>query len=256
MKEFFGMPWLPVNASAHGDQLDDLNIYVHWVMLFLFVGWGIFFIYTLIRFRKSRNAKARYDGVTSHQNTYLEIGVALVEVVLLLGFSIPLWAKFATEYPAEKDSVVMRVVAEQFAWRFHYPGPDSKFGNTIPELVDDENNPLGIDRENDPNAKDDVVSQKMNLIVNKPVIVHLSSKDVIHNLGIPAFRVKQDAIPGNSIPVSFTPITLGKYLIACSQLCGIGHASMQGYIDVLTQDQFEAWMEEELEEILSDSDAF
>jgi heme/copper-type cytochrome/quinol oxidase subunit 2 len=96
------------------------------------------------------------------------------------------------------------MVAEQFAWNVHYPGPDGVFGKTDISLITAEN-PLGLDR-NDPAAKDDIVTiNQLNLPVGKPVIIHLSSKDVIHSLNLPLFRVKQDAIPGQSIRVWFTP---------------------------------------------------
>src|ERR1044072_1117913 len=115
---------LPVQASAHAARLDQLNTIVHWLMLILFVGWGLFFIFTLIRFRAKANPKADYVGVKSHMSTYLEVGVAVFEVVLLIGFSIPLWAAPLNpgEFPLEKEAVVVKVMAEQFAWNIHYAG--------------------------------------------------------------------------------------------------------------------------------------
>ncbi|HUL42780.1 MAG TPA: hypothetical protein VLY03_00330, partial [Bacteroidota bacterium] len=201
MEQYLG---LPPDGSAHGPAIDHLIGLMHWVMLVLFVGWGAFYLYTLIRFRKSKNPSANYTGVKSHVSNYLEVGVLLVEVILLVGFSIPLWSKRVDSFPAEKDAVVIRVVAEQFAWNIHYPGKDGKFGRTSPSLIDGEN-PLGLDR-NDPDAKDDITTiNQLNLPVDKPVIFYLSSKDVIHSFNLPAFRVKQDAIPGMRIPLWFTP---------------------------------------------------
>jgi cytochrome c oxidase subunit 2 len=202
MEQFLG---LPPDGSAHGPAIDHLIVLVHWLMLVLFVGWSIFYITTLIRFRKSRNPKANYSGVKSHISSYLEVGVLVIEVILLLGFSIPLWSKRVDAFPAEKDATVVRIVAEQFAWNIHYPGPDGKFGRTSINLIDADN-PLGLDR-SDPDAKDDITTiNQLNLPVNKPVIVQLSTKDVIHSFNLPAFRVKQDAIPGQLIPVWFTPV--------------------------------------------------
>ena len=201
MEQYLG---LPPDGSAHGPAIDHLIGLMHWVMLVLFVGWGTFYLYTLIRFRRSKNPTASYTGVKSHVSNYLEVGVLLVEVILLVGFSIPLWSKRVDSFPAEKDAIVVRVVAEQFAWNIHYPGKDGKFGKTSPSLIDGEN-PLGLDR-NDPDAKDDITTiNQLNLPVNRPVIIYLSSKDVIHSFNLPAFRVKQDAIPGMRIPLWFTP---------------------------------------------------
>lgn len=199
MEQFLG---LPPDASMHGHEIDSLIVIVHWLMFFLFVGWGSFYLYTLVRFRKSRNPQANYAGVKSHFSNYLEVTVAIVEAVLLIAFSIPLWAKRVEAFPSEKESVVIRVVGEQFAWNVHYPGPDGVFGKTDIKLVD-QNNPLGLDRD-DPAAKDDITTiNQMNLPVGKPIIVHLTSKDVIHSFALPYLRVKQDAIPGMSVPLWF-----------------------------------------------------
>ena len=196
---------LPIDGSAHGPQIDNMIAVIHWLMLVLFVGWGIYFVYVLVRFRKSKNHKADPIGVKSHFSSYVEIAVAVVEAVLLIGFSIPLWANIVNAFPAEKDALVIRVVAEQFAWNIHYPGADGKFGRTAIHLVSS-NNPLGIDRD-DPDAKDDITTiNQLNLPVNKPVIIHLTTKDVIHSFSLPLYRVKHDAIPGQRTPLWFTPV--------------------------------------------------
>ena len=241
MKDFFGFPWLPIDVSKHGAALDQLNLIVHWLMLILFIGWSAYFVYVLVRFRRSRNPEADYVGTKSRLGSYVEVGVIIAEIILLAGFSIPLWAQWTEDFPAEEDAVVVRVVAEQFTWSYHYPGPDGVFGRSEPERIDLETNILGLDPK-DPNGKDDFVAKRLNLPVDKPVIVHLSSKDVIHSFGIPAMRVKQDAIPGVSIPVTFEAVEEGKYLIACSQLCGNGHSAMRGFIEVMSQTGFDNWM--------------
>ena len=196
---------LPPDASAHGPELDHLTVLIHWLMLVLFIGWGSFYIYTLIRFRQKRNPKASYHGVKSHISTYIESAVALIEVILLIALSIPLWSKRVDAYPAENEATVVQVTGEQFAWNIRYPGPDGKFGKTDIKLVDSDN-PLGVDR-SDPDAKDDIVTlNQLYLPVNKPVLIYLSTKDVIHSFSLPYMRVKQDAIPGERIPVWFTPV--------------------------------------------------
>lgn len=196
---------LPPDASAHGPEIDQLIVLIHWLMLVLFVGWGCFFVYTLVRFSKKRNPKASYDGVKSHMSSYIEAFVALIEVLLLVSFSIPLWAKRVNNFPDEKDATVVHVTAEQFMWNIHYPGPDGKFGPRKIELIDSDN-PLGLDR-SDPDAKDDITTEnQLVLPVNKPVLIYLTTKDVIHSFFLPYMRVKQDAIPGEVIPVWFTPV--------------------------------------------------
>src|SRR6185295_4052453 len=118
---------LPPDYSTHGAQLDYMTGLVHWLMLILFAGWGAFFLYTLIRFRAGRNPVASYAGARSHFSTYGEAGSAVVEAILLVGFAVPVWAKRVAAPPPESQSVVLRVVAEQFAWNVHYPGKDGEF---------------------------------------------------------------------------------------------------------------------------------
>ena len=257
MTEWLGLPAL---ASAHGGQIDSMIGWIHVFMLILFVGWGGFFAYALIRFRRSRNPVADYTGVKSHTSSYLEVGVAVVEVVLLLGFAIPLWAARVDSMPPESESLVVQVTGEQFAWNVHYAGPDGVFGRTDLKLLDAQSNPLGLDRA-DPAGKDDVTTlNQLYLPVNKPIIVRLRSKDVIHSFGVPELRVKQDAIPGLTIPIWFVPTVTtaemrtrkGKpefqYEIACAQLCGLGHYRMRGFVTVQTAEEFQKWMDEKVKE--------
>ncbi len=195
---------LPPDLSAEGPQIDGLLGIVHLLMFALFLGWGIFFVYTLIRFRRGRNPNASYAGARTHASSYVEAGVAAFEAVLLVAFALPVWAVRVNAIPEEASRTTVRVIAEQFAWNVHYPGQDGQFGRTDASLVSTEN-PLGLDRE-DPAAKDDIATiNQLNLPVGKPAVIYLSSKDVIHSFALPYFRVKQDAIPGQRIPVWFTP---------------------------------------------------
>jgi cytochrome c oxidase subunit 2 len=249
--------YMPEVASEHGGRIDNVNDVVHWLMLVLFVGWSVFFVYTLVRFRRSRHPRADHAGARSHTSTWLEVGVAVIEAVLLVGFSIPLWAERVDEFPAAKDAVVVRVVAEQFAWNIHYPGADGVFGRTDVELIDLESNPVGLDRADAAAADDITTVNQLHLPVDRPAIVHLSSKDVIHSFNLPHMRTKQDAIPGMSIPVWFTPTVttdemrrrLGDdefvYEIACAQLCGLGHYRMRGFLTVHTAEGFDSWLAEQ-----------
>lgn len=234
-------------ASEHGYQLDQMLEFVHWVMLLLFIGWSIFFLYTLYRFHHKRNPKADYYGVRSRASTHIEIMVVLVESVFLLGFGIPLWGK-RVEGPRPEDGTVdrIRVVAEQYKWNFHYSGDDGVFGRQSADLIS-ASNPLGIDY-TDPASHDDVVAvNEMHLPVRKNVIVDLSSKDVIHSFAIPNFRVGQDTIPGMVIPAWFKPIKLGEYDIVCGQLCGNMHYAMRGIVVVESEEDYQKWFKEQQE---------
>ena len=246
MQTFLNM--FPVQASTHAAEVDHMTVLVHWLMLVLFVGWGLFFLFVLFRFRKSANPKASYTGAKGKISKGLEVAVALVEVFLLVVYAIPAWAKRVKAFPAENEAVVVRVVAEQFAWNIHYPGPDGKFGRTDIKLISADN-PLGLDRR-DPDAKDDITTiNQLNLPIDRPVLVHLSSKDVIHSFGLYEMRVKQDAIPGMSIPVWFIPNRAGEYEIACSQLCGLGHFRMRGFITIQTAADYQKWFDAQEKEL-------
>lgn len=240
---------LPLNASANGAEIDHVLVLVHWLIVVLFIGWSIFFVVALVRFRRKKNPRAKYEGVRRRTALYVDIGVALFEVILLTGFSIPLWSKRVNDIPKEQHATVVRVIAEQFSWNIHYPGPDGKFGRTDIHLVSDDN-PIGLDR-SDPDAKDDITTiNDLHLPVNKPALIYLSSKDVVHSFYIPVMRIKQDAIPGQVIPVWFVPTvanndSMPTYDIACAQLCGLGHYRMRGYLTVQSQHDYDEWIKEQ-----------
>ena len=261
-----GLP--SVAASTQGPAIDNIISIVHWLMLILFVGWGAYFIYALIKFKASSNPKADYHGVKSHFSSYIEAGVAVIEVVLLFGFAFPIWASRVNDVPKGPDSVQIRVVAQQFAWNIHYPGDDGVFGKTSADLVDEAENPIGLDR-SDEFAKDDIFTiNQLHIPVNTPINIALSSKDVIHSFSLPELRVKQDAIPGMAIPMHFTAtMTSEEFLktqvgtaregmgleIACAQLCGLGHYRMKGFFTVHEDDEFQAWLDEQAEYLEEDS---
>jgi len=245
MQEFLRMP---VQAAAHAAEIDQMTVLVHWLMAVLFVGWGIYFIFVLFRFRRGANPAASYVGAKGKISKGTEVAVALIEVVLLVFYAIPAWAKRVKALPSENEAVVVRIVAEQFAWNMHYPGPDGRFGRTDIALISAEN-PLGLDRR-DAAAKDDITTiNQLNLPVDRPVLLHLSSKDVIHSFGLIEMRVKQDIVPGMQMPVWFIPNRIGPYEISCSQLCGLGHFRMRGFVTVQSAADYDKWFAEQEREL-------
>ena len=243
INEFLGMP---PNASEHGYQIDHIIEFTQWFMGALFLGWSVFFIYTLCRFRRSRNPVANHEGVTSGISTHLEFAVVLIEAVLLIGFAVPLWAKRVNAFPADKDAIVVQAVGQQFNWNFHLPGPDGVFGRREVDLVTN-TNPLGLDP-TDPQGQDDLTALgELHVPIDRNVIIDISSKDVIHNFDIPAMRIAQDAIPGQIIPMWFKPVKVGSYEIVCGQLCGLGHYGMKGSLVVDTPADYQAWLKERKE---------
>ncbi len=232
---------MPENASEHGYTIDTMLEFCHWLILLLALGWSIFFVITIWRFRASRSPKADYYGVRTKASTHIEFMVVLVDVLLLIGFAVPLWATRVLNFPVG-NAVEVKVVAQQFLWNFHYPGPDGIFGLQNHELMSSAN-PVGLDRVNDPHAKDDIVSvNEMHVPVNSNVILDITSKDVIHSVAIQAMRIGQDAIPGSEIPIWFKPVKIGTYEIICAQLCGSDHYHMRATLVVDSEADYKDWL--------------
>jgi cytochrome c oxidase subunit 2 len=234
---------MPENYSAHGSDVDHLIDVVQWFMIALFIGWTLFFLYTIIRFHKSNYPKADYYGVKGHLSSHLEVGVVIVEAVLLLGFAFPFWSERVDTFEdaVDRDAVRVRAIGYQFGWNYHYAGADGKFGRIDRTTVSSQGDPC-ID-EDDPNGYDDFVVGTLKLPVDRPAIVNVTSTDVIHNYAIIPMRIQQDAIPGVDIPMWFTPVREIETSVVCAQLCGAGHANMKGKLEVVKQAEFNKWLE-------------
>jgi cytochrome c oxidase subunit 2 len=238
--------WLGItqNASEHGGLVDHMLGFVHWVMLALFIGWSIFLALAFFRFRSSKNPKADYHGVRGHASTHIEIGVVIVEAILLLGFAFPLWSRQADDYPTSPDTIKLRAMGEKFLWNFQYPGNDLMLSTWNPRAIS-QNNQTGREL-NDPNGKDDFVNPgTLKLPVGRPVIVDVTSKDVIHNLALVPMRAAQDACPGVKSHMWFKPVKLGSWDIICGQLCGPGHSQMKAVLEVVSAKEFDEWSKEQ-----------
>lgn len=258
---------LPVAASTYAGKIDFGIWLIHVAMIGIFVLWGIFFTYLLVKYRKRDGvpavredhgdtpanisvpdsiskfpfAQLLYKNAGELKSLLPDFAVMAFEIALIVFYALPVWSNIKMRMPDEKDAVVVEVVAEQFGWNIHYPGPDGKFGRRAPELVHF-NNPIGLDR-TDPDAADDVtVGNELHLPLGKKVLIKLTSKDVIHDFFVPEFRIKQDAVPGMLIPVWIEPTRAGHYEIACAQLCGFGHALMRGDVFVESPEDFEKWL--------------
>ncbi len=242
--------WFPPNISAnYGQTLDQGTAIITWVtMIGGIVVIGLM-LFAVIRYRYRPDRKALY----LHGNFKFETTMLVLVTVFTLGgeffvlgeISEGVWDKI--KYQAPEDAMEIEVLAEQFAWNIRYPGDDGQFGETDNELVDEEN-PFGIDEE-DPAAEDDVVTRGLiHVPVNVPVKVKLRSKDVIHSFFIPVLRIKQDALPGETIDVWFQAKETGEYHLVCAELCGLGHTTMKAGFVVEPLEEFQSWLEEKSEE--------
>ena len=236
--------FLPPAASSHAALMDDLMRHVHWMVIGLFAGWAIYYLYVLFRYRSGRQPHAFREGTRGGVAIFVLVGVIVSEAVLLIGSALPLWFDRTSAGAPAANPLVLRVVGEQFLWSVHYPGADGRFGDTALSLVAPDNL-IGLDRSSRFGRDDLVLTNDMHLVVGRPVIVELSSKDVIHSFGIPAMRVKQDVIPGLRTSAWFTPTQAGTFEVACSQLCGVGHYRMRAEITVETNDAFQKFLVDE-----------
>jgi cytochrome c oxidase subunit II len=242
---------LPLAASEHAAEFDAVLHAVHLHIAIQALAWGAFFVYCVIRFRHRVHPRPSQAGL---KPALPVLAIALViagDAVLLATTALPVWLKRATLPSPLEAPFEVRVAAEQFAWNVHYPGPDSRFGSTSSALISAAN-PLGIDRASDGGADDIGLQNVLNVPVNRPVVVHLTSRDVVHSFSLNEMRVRQDATPGLPVRTWFTPKTTGRWEIGCSQLCGLGHYRMRGAFAVLSADDWAAWHARELALIPAD----
>ncbi len=229
--------WFPESISQHGGAVDRQFMITIIVVGIAFaaaqigLGWVVW---------KYRDSSAATRATYSHGNNRLEVVWTIVTAVIFISLAIMgqrVWASLHL-HAAPPGSYTVEVVAQQFSWNFHYHGKDNVFGRTDPKLIDDSAlNYVGLD-DTDPNAKDDSVVSTLVVPVNRPVELILKSKDVTHSFFVPQLRFKQDLVPGMAIPVHFTVTKIGKYELACAELCGMNHYKMKSYMLVLPENEF------------------
>jgi cytochrome c oxidase subunit 2 len=228
------LPLLPTDASAHGPALDHHLLLNLWIILALA---SLAHVLLLIGLSLRRAPEARHLWTIE----YLPLTILAITFATLAVHAERLWA--ATRYTgASPEALQIEVTGMQFAWYFRYPGPDATFGITRPQLASPgEGNPVGIDAA-DPHSADDLVTSELVLPANREVALTLRAQDVIHGFSVPELRLKQNAVPGESIHIHFTPTAPGTYAILCTQLCGLGHYRMNANLRVLAPDEFRTWL--------------
>jgi cytochrome c oxidase subunit 2 len=208
-------------ASTYAADIDNV-----FTLIFVLVGFWFFltqgiFLWLIVRFRKRDGVKAQYiTGELKSEKRWISIPHLLVlvcDVFIIVG-AVRVWYHVKQELPPAQE--VVRVVAQQWAWSFDHPGPDGK-----------------LDTPDDIRTVDE-----MHVEVDKLYHVKMVSRDVLHSFSVPAFRLKQDVIPGREITGWFEPTKPGTYDIQCAEICGIGHALMPARIVVETPAQHAAWV--------------
>jgi cytochrome c oxidase subunit II len=202
-------------------------------LLFLFA--HILLFATLLRPKTSKN-----EQKSSRFSPFFLVFLTLLYAWMAISAQ-QLWSSIRYQ-GAAPNALQVEVTGMQFQWYFRYPGSDSVFGQTRPELVSaPAGNPLGIDR-GDPHSADDIVSSILVLPAGREVDLGIRSLDVIHGFFIPGMRLKQNAVPGMEMHIHFTPSTPGDYPILCSQVCGSGHSRMQAHLRVVSDTEYETWL--------------
>lgn len=234
--------WFPESISEYGPAIDAQFMRTLAVVGIAFVLSQVALGWYVLRYRGSRKG----DVIYTHGNTKTEVTMMLfvtVVFVILAALGQRVWAQLHLR-DAPADALQIEVTGQQFVWNIRYPGPDGIFGRTDTKLINDQENPVGVDPK-DPASKDDIVSvNRMAIPVNKPIKLILRAKDVTHSFFAPALRIKQDTVPGLSIPMHFKALKTGEYEIACAELCGLGHYKMKGYLMVMDDAQYEAWLKD------------
>jgi len=211
--------WLPEVASSYGGQIDHL----FYIILALTGGSFILTEACLFIFAwKYRHREGRRAHFT-HGSKSIEVVwtvVPAVVLVVLTFLSQSSWALIRHTYPPSDVNIL--ITASQYNWEVRYAGQDGKMET----------------------ADDVVLNNEMHVPVGRPVRIQLRSKDVIHSFFLPNMRLKQDAVPGLTIPIWFEPIKTGEFEIACAELCGFGHTTMAGILTVHSPAEYKAWLEQ------------
>lgn len=248
---YYGKTLFPQgSASVEGEDIDTMFMITVTVTGIVFVITQILLFWFSFKYQESDDRKAYYFA----HSTKLELiwtTIPAITLCILVAFGLRVWFKITNDAP--KDAVVVEVTGHQFGWEFRYPGADKILGKKNYKLTTGAN-PLGVDF-NDPASIDDIhVTGTMHIPVGKPVKLVINAQDVIHDVGLPHFRLKMDAVPGIPTTEWFTPKYTTKemkektknpdftYEISCDQMCGKGHFSMRGVIIVETEAEYKLWL--------------
>ena len=254
---YYGKTLFPQgSASVEGEKIDTMLLITILITGVVFVITQVLLFWFAFKYQEKDDRKAYYFP----HNTKLELiwtTVPAIFLTVLVVFGLKYWFKITGDAP--KDSIVVEVTGKQFNWEFRYAGADKVLGKTNFKLYTSKNN-LGVDFD-DPASWDDIhVNTTLHIPVGVPLKMVIHSLDVIHDVGLPHFRLKMDAVPGIPTTQWFTPkITTAEmikktgnpdfnYEISCDQLCGASHYAMRGVIIVETMAEYKKWLVEQKSE--------
>jgi cytochrome c oxidase subunit 2 len=238
-------------ASVQGEKLDQML----WITLAItgavFIATQFLLFWFAYKYQEDENRKVFFFA----HSTKLELiwtAIPAITLTVLVVFGLRNWFFFTGDAP--KNAMVVEVTGKQFGWIFRYSGKDAVFGKKYYKNIDPATNSVGIIWD-DKYAQDDILTeQTMYVVKGQPVKLIIGSRDVIHDVGLSHFRLKMDAVPGIPTTMWFTPLYTTKemrektgnpnfaYEISCDQMCGNGHYSMKGIVEVVEQDEYDLWM--------------
>jgi cytochrome c oxidase subunit 2 len=208
--------WFPTQASTAAGKIDTLYDWLLVASVPMFVLVMSVAIYCVVRFRV-RPGGPTGDGAPIHGNTRLEIVWVTIPFLIVTALAIYAAVVLAQIEKKQPNELQVRAIGQQFTWHFEYTMDGKKF-----------------------------TTDQLYLPNNRPVYMKINTKDVLHSFWVPAFRLKMDAVPGQTDYVRFTPNRLGNYEVVCAELCGIGHATMRVKTAVVSTQDFDKWAQSEM----------
>ena len=216
------LSWMmPETVSTFGPAIDNMYYVILWITGIVFFATEITLLVFMVKYRHKEDRKAEYiHGSNKAEVVWTTITFVIVTAIAF--YSKGLWDEIRDPGLIPDNAYPIHMMASQFEWNATYAGADGQF-----------------------DTSDDFVSRKaLHIPVDRPVVVQLEAEDVIHSFFLPEFRVKQDAVPGMSIPVWFEATRTGEFTLACAELCGLGHYTMGGTVIVHSQADFQDWLAE------------
>ncbi len=237
--------WLPNNnpadphhvISTFGREIDSLFLIILIITGVVFIGTQIVLVYAAYRFTDEKDAQGRPVRKADyfHGSQRLEVIWTIIPAAILVFialYQMGTWAEIKFRSMAPKVQPLAEITARQFQWVMRYPGPDGRLNSS-----------------SNPSADDLIVVNDLHFVKDKQTLIYLKSSDVLHSFFLPQFRLKQDAVPGLTIPVWFDSDRSGEYELVCAELCGWGHYKMRGKVTVHeTESDLQKWVDEKLAE--------
>jgi cytochrome c oxidase subunit II len=230
--------WVPeAGTPAHvistfGREIDSLFIIILWITGIVFIGTQVVLVWSQYRFADELDARGKpvRPAQYFHGSQRLEVIWTIIPAAILVFialYQMGTWASIKFRSAAPRVPALAEITGRQFQWVMRYPGADSKL-----------------------NTSDDLFTvNDLHFVKNKQALIYLKSSDVLHSFFLPILRIKQDAVPGMTIPVWFDSDTAGDFELVCAELCGWGHYKMRGKVTIHeTEAEFQKWFDEQMAE--------